>query len=146
MKLIVRPLNAHDRAGWASMWAQYLNFYDSAVTPEIYNLTFARLIDQTHKTQNCLVAELDSSLVGLVHFIYHPHNWQVEDVCYLQDLFVIPNKRGQGIGGTLIEEVYAIADSNKTPSVYWMTQSFNANARILYDKVANLTQFIKYSR
>ncbi|MFL3649432.1 MAG: GNAT family N-acetyltransferase, partial [Oceanospirillaceae bacterium] len=102
MKPIVRPLNAHDRAGWASMWAQYLNFYDSAVTPEIYNLTFARLIDQTHKTQNCLVAELDSSLVGLVHFIYHPHNWQVEDVCYLQDLFVIPNKRGQGIGGTLI--------------------------------------------
>jgi hypothetical protein len=30
--------------------------------------------------------------------------------------------------------------------VYWMTQDFNANARLLYDRIGSLTPFIKYSR
>jgi len=30
--------------------------------------------------------------------------------------------------------------------VYWLTQDFNEDGRRLYDKVANLTPFIKYSK
>jgi GNAT superfamily N-acetyltransferase len=54
--------------------------------------------------------------------------------------------RGQRIGRALIEAVYAAADANGTPSVYWMTQDFNENARLLYDRIGTLTPFIKYSR
>jgi len=96
--------------------------------------------------QNGLVAELDNIAIGIVHYIYHPHNWRAEDVCYLQDLFIDPHVRGQGIGRALIEAVYAAADANGTPSVYWMTQNFNTNARQLYDRIGKLTPFIKYSR
>ena len=32
------------------------------------------------------------------------------------------------------------------PSVYWLTQEFNATARKLYDRVAMLTPFVKYQR
>ena len=84
--------------------------------------------------------------VGIVHYIYHAHNWRAEDVCYLQDLFAEEHVRGQGIGRALIEAVYAAADANGTPSVYWMTQHFNTNARLLYDRVGSLTPFLKYSR
>ena len=54
--------------------------------------------------------------------------------------------RGKGIGRALIEAVYAEADRRGTPSVYWMTQDFNTTARQLYDRIAKLTPFIKYSR
>lgn len=70
----------------------------------------------------------------------------MEDVCYLQDLYVEPRLRGGGVGRALIEAVYEVADANGTPSVYWMTQDFNENARKLYDRIANLTPFIKYQR
>ena len=146
MTLTIRPLQVTDRDAWARMWSDYLTFYDSDVTPEIYNLTFSRLIDLEHMMQNGLVAELDNIAIGIVHYIYHPHHWRAEDVCYLQDLFIDSSVRGRGIGRALIEAVYAAADANGTPSVYWMTQDFNTNARQLYDRIGMLTPFIKYSR
>ena len=146
MTLMIRPLQANDRKAWSRMWTDYLLFYDSNVSREVQNITFLRLIDPNFLLQNCLIAELNGVAVGIVHYIYHAHNWRAEDVCYLQDLFAEEHVRGQGIGRALIEAVYAAADANGTPSVYWMTQDFNANARLLYDRVGSLTPFIKYSR
>ena len=146
MPLKIRSLLAEDRTDWGQMWSDYLSFYETDVAPEIYETTFARLIDSTNPEQNALVAELDGAAVGIVHYIYHAHNWRAEDVCYLQDLYAKEAVRGQGIGRALIEAVYTAADANGTPSVYWMTQDFNENARLLYDRIGTLTPFIKYSR
>jgi GNAT superfamily N-acetyltransferase len=146
MPLKIRPLMAEDRTYWGQMWGDYLSFYETDVEPEIYETTFARLIDSTNPVQNALFAELDGVAVGIVHYIYHAHNWRAENVCYLQDLYAKEAVRGQGIGRALIEAVYAAADANGTPSVYWMTQDFNENARLLYDRIGTLTPFIKYSR
>ena len=146
MPLKIRPLGVEDRSDWEQMWSDYLSFYDTEVAPEVYETSFARLINPANRVQNALVAELDGPAVGLVHYIYHAHNWRVEDVCYLQDLYAKESVRGQGIGRALIEAVYAAADANGTPNVYWMTQDFNANARLLYDRIGTLTPFIKYSR
>jgi len=146
MPLKIRPLMAEDRTYWGQMWGDYLSFYETDVAPEIYETTFARLIDSTNPVQNALFAELDGAAVGIVHYIYHAHNWRAENVCYLQDLYSKEAVRGQGIGRALIEAVYAAADANGTPSVYWMTQDFNENARLLYDRIGTLTPFIKYSR
>ncbi|MBL6637714.1 MAG: GNAT family N-acetyltransferase [Planktomarina sp.] len=146
MPLKIRPLGVEDQSDWEQMWSDYLSFYDTEVAPEVYETTFARLINPANRVQNALVAELDGAAVGIVHYIYHAHNWRVEDVCYLQDLYAKEAVRGQGIGRALIEAVYAAADANGTPNVYWMTQDFNANARLLYDRIGTLTPFIKYSR
>ena len=81
-----------------------------------------------------------------MHFIYHPHNWRIEPVCYLQDLYVAPEARNSGAGRALIEAVYARADRDGCPSVYWTTQDFNTTARRLYDRIGTLTPFIKYTR
>ena len=96
--------------------------------------------------QNGLLALRDGQAAGLVHYIFHPHNWRLEDVCYLQDLYTDPAFRGGGVGRALIEAVYEAADKRGAPSVYWLTQDFNDTARVLYDRVANLTPFIKYQR
>ena len=146
MPLKIRPLGIEDRSEWAQMWSDYLSFYDTEVAPEVYETSFARLINPANQVQNALVAERDGAAVGIVHYIYHAHNWRAEDVCYLQDLYAKEAVRGQGIGRALIEAVYAAADANGTPSVYWMTQDFNENARLLYDRIGTLTPFIKYSR
>lgn len=142
----IRPLAANDFAQWSDLWRQYLEFYQSCVPQTVYETTFDRLIDAKNTAQNALVADQAGTLVGLVHFIYHPHNWRVENVCYLQDLFTAPNTRGQGVGRALIQSVYDLADKNGTPSVYWLTEDFNKTARQLYDRIATQTPFIKYQR
>ncbi len=146
MSIDIRPLAQTDKADWRRLWTAYLEFYKSSVTDEVYDTTFARLLSEAHPTQNGLLAVESGNPIGLVHFIYHPHNWRVEDVCYLQDLYADPNMRGKGVGRKLIEAVYAAADARGCPSVYWLTQDFNAEARKLYDRIGSLTPFIKYSR
>ena len=146
MTLTIRPLAAADEPDWRRLWTAYLAFYESGVTEEVYRSTFARLLDPARPQQNGLIALKDGQAAGLVHYIFHPHNWRIEDVCYLQDLYTAPAFRGAGVGRGLIEAVYAAADERGAPSVYWLTQDFNETARLLYDRVANLTPFIKYQR
>ncbi|MBE2277558.1 MAG: GNAT family N-acetyltransferase [Rhodobacteraceae bacterium] len=146
MTLTIRPLTADDEADWRRLWRAYLEFYETGVTEEVYATTFARLLDPDRPAQQALLAQQDGRPVGLVHYIFHPHNWRVEDVCYLQDLYVAPEARGTGAGRALIEAVYAAADRNGTPAVYWLTQEFNTTARQLYDRIAKVTPFIRYSR
>lgn len=146
MSLTIRRLEAQDETDWRRLWTGYLEFYETSVTEEVYQTTFARLLDPERPQQNGLLALHDGRAVGLVHYIFHPHNWKIEDVCYLQDLYADPDVRGTGVGRALIEAVYGAADANGTPSVYWMTQDFNATARLLYDRIGQLTPFIKYQR
>ena len=146
MTLTIRPVTAADESDWRRLWTAYLEFYESGVPEEVYRTTFARLLDPVRPEQNGLLAVKDGQAAGLVHYIFHPHNWRVEDVCYLQDLYTDPAFRGGGVGRALIEAVYEAADERGAPSVYWLTQDFNDTARVLYDRVANLTPFIKYQR
>ncbi len=144
--LEIRDLRPDDRAQWAEMRTDYLAFYETSVTPEIYDSTFARLLGDDPRDFKALVAQQDGRLVGLTHYLFHRHGWKVQEVCYLQDLYARPETRGTGVGRALIEAVYDAADTHGAPSVYWLTQDFNETARKLYDRIATLTPFIKYQR
>lgn len=144
--ITIRPLTASDEAEWRRLWTGYLEYYATSVSEEVYQTTFRRLLSHENPKQNGLIALQGDQSVGLVHYIYHPHNWKVEDVCYLHDLYTDPSARGHGVGRKLIEAVYAAADADGCPAVYWMTQDFNTTARHLYDRIATLTPFIKYAR
>ena len=142
----LRKLNENDFDRWKKLWRAYLAFYDTTVNDIIYKTTFGRLVASDNTAQNAIIACQNNEMVGLVHYIFHPDNWNIEDDCYLQDLFVVEPARGRGIGRSLIEAVYAEADKRGSPSVYWLTEDTNKQARALYDKVANATSFIEYSR
>lgn len=146
MTLQIRPLHATDEAEWRVLWTSYLTFYETRVPEEVYATTFARLLSSDHPDQCAFQALINGTPVGLVHYIFHAHNWRTEQVCYLQDLYTHPDARGKGVGRKLINAVYDAADAAGCPSVYWLTQDFNAEARRLYDKIATVTPFIKYTR
>ncbi|MEL6233431.1 MAG: GNAT family N-acetyltransferase [Pseudomonadota bacterium] len=144
--LQVRPLAAADHPDWVRLWTLYLEFYETSVSQEVYDTTWARLMAGGAGEFRGLGAVSDGRLVGITHYLFHRHCWRVENVCYLQDLYVDAACRGTGAGRALIEAVYAAADAEGCPSVYWLTQDFNATARQLYDRIGQVTPFIKYSR
>jgi len=143
--ITVRSLTRVDEPHWRRLWSAYLRFYGTEVAEVVYSTTFSRLLDR-QEPQWGLVAEREGQLVGLVHYIFHRHNWKIEDACYLQDLYADEAVRGLGVGRALIEAVYAAADDAGAPGVYWLTQAFNAEARKLYDRIGEQTPFIKYQR
>ena len=141
----IRPLRASDRAQWSVLWHGYLRFYRASLSDSVTDATFARLID-THSQPYALVAERDGALTGFVHYLFHRSTWAVAESCYLEDLFVDPAARGDGVGRALIHAVYAAADRARAATVYWLTQEFNAPGRALYDTLARRTSFIRYER
>ncbi len=142
----VRTLRADDEPQWRDLWTAYLAFYETELPNEIFESTFARLIGDDPQDFSGLVADQDGQLIGLTHYLFHRHGWKIENTCYLQDLYAVPQVRGQGVGRALIEAVYAAADAAGAPSVYWLTQEFNTEARKLYDRIGTVTPFIKYQR
>ncbi|TVP71947.1 MAG: GNAT family N-acetyltransferase [Rhodobacteraceae bacterium] len=144
--LTLTPIGASDKPAWAQLWHAYLDFYDTTLPLEVYDMTFEALLSNDPHSPKGVLAVVDGTPVGLVHYLFHAHCWKPAGVCYLQDLFVTEQARNQGVARALIDAVYAAADARGTPDVYWTTQDFNATARKLYDKLGQLTPFIKYVR
>lgn len=141
--LIIRELRREDKAQWDTLWQGYLDFYRQELAPDVTQLTWLRLIDPDDQPYG-FVAEEGARLRGFVHYHFHLSTWSAAGYCYLEDLFVDPGCRGKGVGRALIEAVYGAADRHGTTRVYWHTETANASARALYDKVATLTPFVQY--
>ena len=141
MTIAIRPLTEHDHSSWASLFADYITFYRSHLSPEQYDLTWGRLIGDF--PLHGLLAEVDGDVVGLAQFLFRPSTWSPTDFCYLEDLFVTPGHRGRSVGRALIAEVEQIAREKGAPRLYWTTAPDNTTARALYDSVA-ITDRVQY--
>jgi len=147
--LQIRPVTPADFAQWKTLWDGYNAFYGrkaaTALPDEITNLTWSRFFDG-YEPIHALVAEHDRKLLGLVHYLFHRSSTSPRSNCYLQDLFTVESARGQGVGRALIEEVYRRAAQAGSAKVYWQTHETNTHAMKLYDKVAEKSGFIIYSK
>lgn len=147
MTVEIRPLAAKDRVAWEALFRGYLTFYEATLSDDMIETTWQRLLGDDPQFHIGLVAVGDDDVpVGLAHLLFHRSTWSPTHYCYLEDLFVAPELRLQGIGRQLIEASYAEADKRQCTRTYWATQEFNYRGRALYDKVASKSPFIQYRR
>lgn len=144
-EISIRRFAAQDKDSWEKLWQGYNTFYKRSVEPRVSERLWSRLLESSGEPFG-FAAEVDGRVVGLAHYFFFSSTSEWHPRCYLQDLFADPAIRGKGIGRALIEAVYAEADSHQAAQTYWLTQDFNATARLLYDKLAHATPFIKYQR
>jgi GNAT superfamily N-acetyltransferase len=143
MTLTIRAIEERDKVQWLKLWAGYLEFYKSTISPEQTELTWRRLINNELKMFG-FVAESEEGVIGFTHCLFRPSTWTETDYCYLEDLFVDPNIRGKGVGRALMNKVFELAKEKKSKRVYWTTQEFNETARILYDSITPVSEFVQY--
>ena len=137
----ITPLRENDRQAWQPLAVGYNTFYERVMPDATYDHVWRRLMDA--KELNGLAARLDGRVVGIAHYFFHTNVW-VDEVCYLADLFVDEQVRGQGAARLLIEAVAHRARQRGCQRYYWLTQKHNIRARGLYDKVARFAGFIRY--
>ena len=143
MTLTIRAIEEKDKDQWLKLWAGYLEFYKSTILPEQTELTWKRLINNELKMFG-FVAENEDGVIGFTHCLFRPSTWTETDYCYLEDLFVDPNIRGKGVGRALMERVFNLAKEKKSKRIYWTTQEFNKTARVLYDSITPVSEFVQY--
>ena len=141
----IRPVSVDDNAAWLPLWQAYLRFYNTELPDTVTQSTWQRFLDPGELTHAAL-AWADGKAVGMVHYIYHRSNWSIENSCYLQDLLVVPQVRGTGVGRLLIEHVYATAKADGCCKVHWLTHETNATAIQLYERIAERPGFIQFRK
>lgn len=143
--VIIRPLRVDERTDWEPLWKGYQAFYKVAISDQTTDVTWARFHDPA-EPMGALGAYVNGRLCGIVHYIFHRSCWTVGDYCYLQDLFVADSARNRGLGRALIAAVEDKARAAGASRVHWLTHETNAEARILYDKLAERSGFIQYRK
>lgn len=141
--MAVRRLRSDDRPQWGPLWQGYLEFYEYELDDATTDSTWARLTGDDTSLVG-LGAFEGPDLVGICHLVFHPSTWSVPPYCYLEDLFVRPDRRGGGTGRALIDAAVVETDQAEASRLYWHTRATNDTARRLYDQVAEHRGFIVY--
>ena len=80
----------------------------------------------------CLIADHDGQPAGFALFFFNYSTWLGRPGLYLEDLFVTPELRGQGIGKALLQRVAAIALEKGCMRLQWEVLDWNTPAIDFY--------------
>ncbi len=143
----VRAARHDDESQWRALWQAYCDFYQVSFARNVTDTLWTRIMTPDVPI-HALVAETKRSasaqIVGIANYVLHPYTWGTEPICYLEDLFVAEEARGQGAGAALINALIALGQTNRWQRVYWNTHEANTTARALYDQFTPVDPFVRY--
>lgn len=140
-KAIVRPATPADVPVLFSL-IQALAEYEKlshAVTGSPASLEEHLFGKQTYA--EAIVAELESQAVGFALFFHNYSTFLTKPGIYLEDIFVLPEYRGQGIGKALLSYIAKLAVERGCGRVEWSVLDWNSPAIAFYQHIgANILE------
>ncbi len=133
-------MTEQDRERWAELYRGYTAFYE-VPTPDLDHL-WRRVTAESEL--ECFVAELQADVVGLAHVRTFIRPLEGDAAGFLDDLFVDPSQRGNGVGAALLDHLRELAAERGWGVVTWITGADNHIARQLYDRLAEAQQWVTY--
>ena len=91
-----------------------------------------------------IIAELDGRPAGFALYFNTYSTWRGHHGIWLEDLYVTPSLRGQGIGKALLARVARIAVEQGCPRFEWSVLNWNEPAIAVYEK-AGATMLTEWS-
>jgi GNAT superfamily N-acetyltransferase len=81
----------------------------------------------------CVLAEWEGQPAGFALFHYNYSTWRGQPGLYLEDLFVLTEMRGKGIGKALLRHLAQVAIEENCYGIRWMVLEWNQPAIQFYD-------------
>ena len=101
------------------------------VTPEI----LAAQMKSARPPFESLIAELDGRDVGFALFFTSYSTWRGLPGLYLEDLFVVPEARGHGVGKALLQKLAKITVQRGYGRFEWSVLDWNQDAIDFYNRL-----------
>lgn len=89
------------------------------------------LFDRNHC--EAFVAETKDGIIGFALFFTAYSTWK-GPIVYLEDLYILPEKRGTGAGSALFDKVVETARERKCPRMDWQVLDWNIPAIDFYKR------------
>ena len=91
-----------------------------------------------------LAYEQGNKIIGIAHYRKMPSPLRGKYIGFLDDLYVDPKHRRNGICEKIIKELKAISSQNNWNLVRWITRDDNITAKSLYEKLSKKTNWEVY--
>ncbi len=88
-----------------------------------------------HLAAEVIVAESQAALLGMALFFTSFSTFLGRPGIYLEDLFVIPEQRGRGIGRALLERLARVARERDAGRLEWSVLDWNTGAIRFYESM-----------
>lgn len=144
MKIIVCELDLHDKSQWQGLYRSYAQFYKVPMDEKTLDTVWAWIFDQKQEFYALVAKDESGTCLGLMHYRAMPSPLRGTWVGFLDDLFIQPEHRGQGIVDALYQALNDSAAQKGWPFVRWITADNNYRGRAVYDKLSEKTQWVTY--
>ncbi len=144
MQITVGPPAASDREQWEHLYHGYAEFYRVPMNDAILDTVWGWIHDAANPFFGLLARNDAGRAVGLMHCRQMPSPLRGAQVGFLDDLFVAPDARGQGVVEALYAALRELGRAQGWPFIRWITAEDNARARAVYDKLSEKTHWVTY--
>jgi GNAT superfamily N-acetyltransferase len=144
MSVTIRKIQPNDERRWRELWDAYTRFYEREPCEAITRHTWSRILDPAFPVYAIVAQAEDGEVIGIANYVIHENTSTLTPVCYLDDLFVDPTRRGTGVGKQLIDWLLPETMARGWSRLYWHTRENNYRARGLYDKYGPHSGFVRY--
>jgi GNAT superfamily N-acetyltransferase len=141
----IRPARQSDQKAWADLFRAYMAFYGCAPSDAVLDVTWGWIIDPNGPME-CLLAIRDGEVAGFAQYRAVPETLTGGWFGQLDDLFVAPTSRRQGIAGALMARLEEVVRSRGWFKLAWVTASDNETARTLYDGIGTASDWVVYEK
>ncbi len=140
----VAPLAEANREDWNALYAAYARFYESPQTEAMRERVWGWLHDSGNELDGLIAVDPEGGAVGLVHYRPFLRPLAANVGGFIDDLYVLPHRRGRGVADALVEAVVAEARRRGWPVVRWITAETNLRARRFYDRIGVESDWVTY--
>ena len=144
MTISVGPVSADDRDQWELLYNGYAEFYRVAMNDEILDTVWGWIHDAANPFFGLIAKNENGRALGLMHCRQMPSPLRGALVGFLDDLFVSPDARGQGVVEELYQALNALGKAQGWPFIRWITAEDNYRGRAVYDKLSEKTHWVTY--
>ena len=131
--MVVRPAEPKDRPQLLDLIAGYFAFYHTPYPrPKVEALL--DLLDHDPDLGVQLVADADGRLQGFASLYACIDTLVADRILVMNDLFVDPSLRNQGVGAALFDASLAYATAHGYARLDWVTAEDNRDAQRFYDR------------
>ena len=129
----IAPISAAEFEQLLPLIAAYQRFYEVEDIDDDRNRPFFRRFLAPSEDGLLLGARHEGRLVGYACLYWHFSSLEAVETLLMNDLYVVEEGRGKGVGRALIEATAEVARERGVPFVEWSTAPDNHTAQRLYD-------------
>ena len=118
---MIRDIRHNDKEQWEVLYKGYADFYKVEMNAKILKTVWEWIHDKNHEVSG-LAYEKDNKIIGIAHYRKMPSPLRGKYIGFLDDLYVDPKYRRNGIGEKMIKELNVISRKHNS-SAPWSPYS-----------------------